>query len=996
LKDAAVTVHPAFDVVDDSFIDEYGLRATTYKHKKSGAEVLSVIAPEDNNKVFGVVFRTPPEDSTGLPHILEHSVLCGSRKFKTKEPFVDLIKGSLNTFLNAFTYPDRTCYPVASVNLKDFYNLIDVYLDAVLHPRALDDPQVLQQEGWHFELEDPSKPLEYKGVVYNEMKGVYSSPDSLLSKAAQEALFPDNTYGVDSGGDPRKIIDLDFQKFKDFHSKYYHPSNARAYFYGDDDPLKRLEILDGYFSEFDEIEVDSTIKFQKKIDELKRVEVSYPVQDGDSAKHIMTVNWMLHEGRLTAEEAITLQILNDLLIGRSSSPLRKALIESGLGESLSGGGLSDELLQATYSIGLKGVEAENVPKIEALINEQIERLAKEGFHPDDITACVNSLEFSLREFNTGGFPKGLSLMIAMFSKWNYDEDPTSGVRFEKGLKEFKDDIAAGKPVFQDMLNKFFVSNKHKVIVDMKPDTELEKINQEWEETVLKQAKETMSSADIEEVIDSTKKLKAAQLAEDSPEARATIPKLALEDIEREVKVVPIEVDKSIDGVTILTHDLETSGILYTDIGFDASSITEEDLVLMPLFTQMLTETGTKDLDEAQLLRRIDSETGGVSFSFSQNLKGATDSVADLDDPLLHIMTRGKATKDKVPELLSIIRDILFDARLDNKKRAVEMLKQMKSNNEMRVIGAGHAYASSRVGAHVSLNGYISEATGGLTYIRNLGKLLEEAENDWPKIQARLETLREKIMRKGGLVINLTGNKALLEDTRPAVDEFLGKIPAAGPKNAKLAETWSKSKLLTSENEGFTMPSQVNYVVKGAQIFKPGEKIKGSYSVASRFLSTGYLWDNVRVVGGAYGGSASLGTQSGVLSFFSYRDPNLGDTLSIYDNAAEALTKEVEELDDERLVEAIIGMVGGMDAPQNADGKGYTSMIHYITGRTTEDRQRFRNEVLATSKEDFLEFAEKLKTVKDHGITAVFGSQAAFDAANEALPEGKKLDVQPYL
>jgi hypothetical protein len=985
--------HPAYDIVDEASIDEYGLHATTYKHKKSGAEVISVLAPEDENKVFGIVFRTPPEDSTGLPHILEHSVLCGSRQFPVKEPFVDLLKGSLQTFLNAFTYPDRTCYPVASMNTKDFYNLIRVYLDAVLHPRAIDDPQVLEQEGWHYELEDPAKPLEYKGVVFNEMKGVYSSPDSLMGRETQQALFPDNAYGVDSGGDPRRIPDLDFKQFKDFHSKYYHPSNARVYFYGDDDPLKRLELLDEYLKDFDEIEIDSAVKFQKKIEKENRLQIPFPVQEGAPAKHMTTVNWLLNDAPMSNEEKFALNVLDDLLLGQSSSPLQKKLIESGLGEGLTGGGLEDELLQATYSIGLKGVKEEDVPKVEALVYETLEQLAKEGFNADDVKASLNRLEFSLREFNTGSFPKGLMVMLSMMGNWIYDENPAEGVQFEKPLKRMKDDIASGAPVFQDLIKKYFLSNKHKVVVDMKPDTELEKKDQEWEENVLQKAKEGMSSSEIQDVIENTRKLKEAQAAEDSPEAQATIPRLGLEDIDKKVKTIPIEVETRTDGVQIITHELKTAGILYADIGFDFSSIKEEDLILIPLMTRMLTEAGTKDLDDVELSRRISIDTGGLSVTALTEAKHVSGTISDQDDPLMYFMVQSKATQDKIPELFGLARDVLLDGRLDNKQRAIEILKETKVRGESSVVGAGHSYAASRIAARHSLMGHMAESTGGLTFVRNVPKLLEEAEADWPKIQARLEALREMIVRKGDIVINLTGEKAILETAKSVADDFIGKIPPAGVKGPKLAEVWSKSSLLPYKNEGFSMASQVNYVAKGVKLLQPGDKVKGSYSVASRFMSLGYLWDNVRVMGGAYGGFAQFGKASGIASFLSYRDPNLADTLSIYDKAPDFLAETVGKLSDEDLTQAIVGAIGDLDKPMSSQSKGFTSMIRHLTNVPTEDRQKWRDEILSTTREDLLEFAHKLQAIKTDGMIAVFGSQAAFEGANEVLNADEKLEVE---
>ena len=477
----AVVEHPSFEVVRTDTVPEYGAACTLYRHKKSGAELLS-LATDDDNKCFGITFRTPPRDSTGVPHILEHSVLCGSRKYTTKDPFVQLLQGSLQTFLNAFTYPDRTCYVVASQNTKDFYNLINVYSDAVFHPRAVSDPMVHAQEGWHLELEKMDDPLTYKGVVYNEMKGVYSSPDSLLQREAQQSIFPDNAYGVDSGGDPAVIPDLSFEQFAEFHSKYYHPANSRIFFAGDDDVSRRLEIMDEYLSDFEdspESKPGSIIEWQKKryVDPV-RVRYPYPVSDkgdeGEPDTHLTMTNWLLNDRPMTAMEEITLTVLDHLLTGTTSSILRKTLMESGLGDAITGGGLSDELMQATFSMGLKGVRPENVDKVEELVMDTLRKVAEEGFPEDALAASMNTVEFQLREFNTGSFPKGLSLMLGSMSKWVYDRNPTEALKFEEPLAELKASIAGdGSKVFQDMIREFLLENTHRTTVEMYPSKSLE-------------------------------------------------------------------------------------------------------------------------------------------------------------------------------------------------------------------------------------------------------------------------------------------------------------------------------------------------------------------------------------------------------------------------------------------------------------------------------------------------------------------------------------------
>jgi len=982
-------MHPAYDVVENAAVDEYGLQAILYKHKKTGAQVVSVLAPEDNNKVFGITLRTPPRDSTGVPHILEHSVLCGSRKFPVKEPFVDLLKGSLQNFLNAFTYPDRTCYPVASTNTKDFYNLVDVYLDAVLRPRAIDDPLVLQQEGWHLELEKPEDPLTYKGVVYNEMKGVYSSPDSLLGRTTQQALFPDNTYGVDSGGDPLVIPTLSFADFKDFHSKFYHPSNSRVFFYGDDDPLKRLVVLDEHLSEFSSIDVDSKVVYQKKNKTPERIEMTYPVSAGAEPKHFLTVNWLMNDEPLPAKEMLAMGVLDSLLLGTSSAKLYKILTESQLGESVTGGGLSDELLQATFSVGLKGVKADNVHKVEALVLSSLKSIADEGFDQTAIDAAMNTLEFRLREFNTGGYPKGLSFMLGMMSHWIYDKNALDGVRFEEPLNDLKADLKAGKLVFQDLIKKYLVSNEHRVTVEMKPDEHMEAKQIAEEESRLADIKGNLTVEQINKIIKDTALLKEAQAREDSPEAKATLPRLGVEDIDPHAREWPIFIvrEGGSQSETILTHDLQTAGILYADVGFDFSGIDPQDVELLPLFTSLMMEGGTSTLDEVSLQRKIGSETGGIGTTIYSDVKASAGVVSSLapDDTLLYFMIRGKAVTDKAGVMLGLFEDILLNANLNNKKRAVEMLKESKIRKETSVISSGHSFAGTRLASRYSFLGHIGEITGGLTSVRNAGRLLDTAENDWDAIYTRLKRMHAAIIRKNGMVVNLTADKQVLDASLPLVEGFLKALPSSHAELAKpLKSNWSTSKLNPPVNEGFYVPTQVNYVVKGGPIYQPGEPVSGATSVISRYLSLNYMWDTVRVIGGAYGGFARFSETTGRFVYMSYRDPNLKVTLDAYDKAPAAILDA--EITGEDILQGVIGAIGDLDSPLSPDQKGYSSMMQYLAGESAADRQQWRNQVLGTTAHDFTDFAQRLDHVRAAGSVAVVGSKSALEGANKEIKE----------
>ncbi|UCF56992.1 MAG: insulinase family protein, partial [Deltaproteobacteria bacterium] len=550
-----------FERMKEQDIAELKTKAELFQHVKTGAELLSLIN-DDENKVFGITFRTPPTDSTGVAHILEHSVLCGSRKYPVKEPFVELLKSSLQTFLNAMTYPDKTCYPVASQNVQDFYNLIDVYLDAVFYPRI--SHFIFQQEGWHIELEKPEEPLIYKGVVFSEMKGAYSSPDSLLAEYSRQSLFPNNSYGFDSGGNPKQIPNLTFEQFKAFHEKYYHPSNARVWFYGDDDPEKRLHLANNYFKNFERLEIDSTVQLQRPFDGPRELSRSFPAGGDDGSKGMVTLNWLLKE-TTDRESNLAFHILEYILLGMPGSPLRKALIDSKLGEDLAGEGLGSELRQMYFSTGLKGIDLKDADKIEALILDTLTRLATEGIDPHTVEAALNTIEFNLRENNTGHFPRGLGLMLRALTTWVYEEDPLALIAFEAPLEAVKSRLASKEFFFEEMIDRWFLDNAHRTTLMLKPDEELAKREEKAERKKLGEIRKAMSPAHLQEAITNTSELKHVQETPDSPEALATIPTLRLGDLDKRNKIIPLTFLEQ-EKTPILYHDLFTNGIAYLDLG----------------------------------------------------------------------------------------------------------------------------------------------------------------------------------------------------------------------------------------------------------------------------------------------------------------------------------------------------------------------------------------------------------------------------------------------
>ncbi|CAN6478465.1 unnamed protein product [Victoria cruziana] len=961
-----------FERVSEEWIPECKANAVLYRHKKTGAQVMSV-SNDDENKVFGIVFRTPPKDSTGIPHILEHSVLCGSRKYPVKEPFVELLKGSLHTFLNAFTYPDRTCYPVASTNNKDFYNLVDVYLDAVFFPKCIDDFQTFQQEGWHYELNDPTEELSFKGVVFNEMKGVYSQPDNILSRISQQALFPDNTYGVDSGGDPRVIPKLTFEEFKEFHRKYYHPTNAKIWFYGDDDPDERFRILSAFLDQFDASSAaeESKIEPQRLFSDPVRIVEHYPAGSGGDLKkkHMVCLNWLLSDKPFDLETELTFGFLDHLMLGTPASPLRRILLESGLGDAIVGGGIDDELLQPQFSIGLKGVSEDDIQKVEELIMNTLNKLADEGFDEKAVEASMNTIEFSLRENNTGSFPRGLSLMLRSMGKWIYDMDPFEPLKYEKPLEALKAQISeeGSKAVFSPLLKKYILDNHHRVTIEMQPDPEKASKDEAEEREILQKVKACMTEEDLAELARATEELRIKQETPDPPEALKCVPGLSLQDIPKKPIHIPTEVGE-INGVKVLKHDLFTNDVLYAEAVFNMSFLKPELIPLVPLFCQSLLEMGTKDMDFIQLNQLIGRKTGGISvYPFTSSIRGK-------DEPCTRMIVRGKAMAGRVEDLFNLMDTVLQQVQFTDQQRFKQFVSQSKARMENRLRGSGHGIAASRLDAKLNVAGWISEQMGGISYLEFLQSLEKKVDQEWDSISSSLEEIRKSLLSKEGCLINLTADDKILSSTEKHVARFLDSLP-----REKATENISWNGRLSPGHECIVIPTQVNYVGKAANLYENGYQLNGSAYVISKYIGNTWLWDRVRVSGGAYGGFCDFDTHSGVFSYLSYRDPNLLKTIDVYDGTADFL-REIE-LDEDSLTKAIIGTIGDVDAYQLPDAKGYSSLLRYLLGVTEEERQMRREEILSTSVKDFREFAEAVDAVKHNGIVVAVASDGDVMAAH---------------
>lgn len=953
-----------FELVDEQRVEELATTARMWKHSKTGAQVLSM-NNADENKVFGVSFRTPPSDSTGVAHILEHSVLCGSEKFPVKEPFVELLKGSLQTFLNAFTYPDKTCYPVASANIQDFYNLIDVYLDAAFFP--IINEHIFQQEGWHYNVENAEEPLTYRGVVYNEMRGVYSSPDSVLHERSQQSLFPDMTYGLDSGGNPDVIPQLTYEQFKNFHETYYHPSNARFFFWGDDDEAKRLEKLAGTLDRFAALEVDSEVPLQEEFERPVALLEGYaagPATSEHQGRAMFTVNWMLPE---TAEAELNLafQMLEQILIGMPASPLRKALIESGLGEDITGVGLENELRQMYFSTGLSGIKSENADVVEALIFDTLNGLVKDGINKEYIEAAVNSVEFNLRENNSGRYPVGLSVMVRSLTTWLYDADPLALIAFEEPLSFIKERLANGDRLFEDLISAFLVGNNHRTTVLLVPDEDLQEERKKRVEEKLAKVREEMSEADIEAIVENTALLRKMQQTPDSEEAVASIPRLTISDIPTENKTIP-QKETDCSGVTVYTHDLDTNGVVYTSALFDIAGLDTSLLSYVPLFGRCLTEMGTDTLDFVELGMRIAAKTGGIGA----DLMTAT-TLGDRN-PLAKLVVHGKSTEDKVADMFELMQAVILDVKLDDKERFRSIVLEEKARVEQGVVPSGHMIVMSHLRSCFDVAGWVSEQTGGISYLQFLRGLADTIAGDWDSVLADLERVRAAVLKKSGTLMSVTAEASGLAVADSFVQNFISVLPERAPESSLWQPAYCAS------HEAFLIPAQVNYVGKGANLFDLGYKYHGSANVIFKHLRMGWLWDQVRVQGGAYGAFAAFDRSTGVLAQVSYRDPNLADTLKAFDGSAEYLRKL--DLGKAELEKAIIGAIGDLDTHMLPDSKGSAAVTRKILGDTDALRQQMRDEILSTTLGHFHSFAEVLQAAAEKGQVCVLGGNGVREAA----------------
>lgn len=946
-----------FQLIDEKYIEENNSTGRLFAHVKTGAK-LYYLSNDDDNKVFSITFKTPPADSTGLPHILEHSVLCGSRKYPVKEPFVELIKGSLNTFLNAMTFPDKTMYPVASKNEKDFENLMDVYLDAVFYPRIYDHKEIFFQEGWHYHIEDENEDITYNGVVYNEMKGAFSNPEDVLGRKVQESLFPDTPYGKESGGDPDEIPNLKYEDFISFHKKYYHPSNSYIYLYGDGDVLAHLKYLDeNYLSSFDFMEIDSEIPVQESFEAQKEISFNYPVGEAEDLKEKTFLSLNYVTDRCTDGEIhLALDILTHILTDAQSSPLNKALLDAQIGQDV-GGYYDGSILQPVFSIVVKNSDEDKVEKFKKVVQTTLEGLVKSGLEEDMVEGAINITEFKLREADHGSYPKGLIFGIEIMESWLHGQDPSIHLRYQGYIDKIRQESKSG--YFERLIKKYLLDNPHSSLVVLKPEKALAIKRDEEVKKHLGDVKSRLSKSELKKLVDETNRLIDIQNAPDRKEDIDKIPVLPVTSIKREHEKIPLE-KRQFSKADVLYHPLDTNGINYVDIYFDVSHISKEEIPYLSLLTRYLGEAGTKSYDYVKLNNVIEIHTGGIDFDLD-----VFGNVNDPDEfsPKFAIKSRSLETKTK--ETFELIEEMVLSTRFDERQRLKEVVQSIKSKMEMDFMTVGHKVVSGRVMSYLSDTSQYVEHMAGIEFYRFISALFKEFDSKWEETFDRLKNIAERIFDINGITASVTGDEKGYASFKESFSLFYDKLTDFPKEKADL--TFEKQPL----NEGIATPGKVLYVGKAYNFKKLGFDYTGAMQVVKVIMSTDYLWNKVRVQGGAYGAFFSVG-KNGSLFLGSYRDPNLTATLNIFDKAYEYL-KNFEGSDAD-MNKYIIGTMSGIDTPMTPGMKGSYSTGNYFRNVTDEMIQKEREEILSCSAADVKAASDVIKLAMDKNYLCVLGDE----------------------
>ena len=938
-------------------IEEVNSQAYIFEHKKTGAKLL-YLKNDDTNKVFSIGFKTPPEDSTGVMHILEHSVLCGSKKFPTKEPFVELVKGSLNTFLNAMTYTDKTIYPVASQNHKDFFNLMEVYLDAVFYPNIYNTKEILMQEGWHYDLEKAEDELTYKGVVYNEMKGAFSSPEGILMRKMQETLFPDNCYSNESGGDPKYIPDLTYNQFIDTHKKFYHPSNSYIYLYGDCDVEKSMEFIDKeYLNNFDKKEIDTAILDQKPYDEMKEFTYSYSVSadDDEKEKTFLALNYVT--GKSTDEDVyMDLSLLEFILLGAEGAPLKEAIINSGIGKDVFGsfdGGIN----QPVFSIIAKNSDEEKAYEFKNLVENTLQDLVKNKIDKKLIEACINAYEFRLREADTGGYPKGLIYYMNAMDSWLYGGDPLMHIKYEDALKNVKKGLTTDH--FENLIQKYILGNTHSSLLILKPERSLADKEEEKLQEELNKYKESLSKEEVDKIVSETNSLIVRQSTPDTEEMLETIPLLSLDDIEKTVDDLEVE-ECEHEGIKILKHREFTSNIAYLNFMFNTKSVEEEDILYLSLLGNILGKLDTKTYSYQELFNEIMINTGEIYF---RSPVYGDEKNSKIFNPYLEI--HSKVMHDKLYKSIELMADIVENTLFEDNKRIREIIRELISRIEMILMQSGHQVALGRVASYFSPAASYMEKMSGYEYYRFLKDLETNFDDKIENLKEKFNKIQKQVFNKSNLQIFVTGEDKEIDELKEHMSTLVNVLSTDEVKYNEYSFNEQ------ARNEGMMTSSNVQYVAKGYNFKSLGYDYSGSMLVLKTILGYDYLWNRVRVKGGAYGAMTTI-ARTGNMAFVSYRDPNLDQTLKAYDEANEFISEF--DVNDREMTKYIIGTISNLQEPLTPAAKGEKALGMYMRNITKEDRQREREEVLSTNVDEIKKYNKLIKDVMKKEYICVVGNE----------------------
>ena len=955
-----MTIHDLaeYEILDEHRVEDVQSDGFILRHKKSGARI-AILSNNDDNKVFYIGFRTPPEDETGVPHIIEHTTLCGSKKFPVKDPFIELAKGSLNTFLNAMTYPDKTVYPVASCNDQDFKNLMDVYLDAVFNPNITKYEEIFKQEGWHYELTGKDDELKINGVVYNEMKGAYSSPDEVLSSQIYRSLFPDNTYSKDSGGNPEYIPKLTYEAYLDFYHKYYHPSNSYIYLYGDMDVVERLEWLDKeYLSLYDYKKVNSEINKQPAFDEIKNVEAQYSITMDDSQENKTYLSYNRVVGDSLDEMLYqAFDVLDYALVSSPGAPVKQALIDAGIGDDVYGS-YDAGILQPVFSFVAKNANASQADEFESIIENTLKEVVKTGINKEALLAGINSSEFKFREADFGQFPKGLLFGLNCLDSWLFD-DMKPFIHLECLGTFAKLRKAVDTDYFEKLIQEYLLDNTHGSSVTVKPKRGL---GNEREETLAKELsdyKASLSDEEIKKLIEDTEHLKKYQEEPSSDEDLRKLPMLTRADMKKNAMAFSNIEDELLD-VKVVRHDIESNGIDYISFLFDAGDFAQSELGYLGFFTNALGLVSTEKYSYTDLANATNIYTGGISTGTASH-----PDIKDRNNFVFKFEVKLKVLEKNLDKALELMEQMLLTSDFTDTKRLGELVAQIKARLQANLSSSGHLVAAMRSMSSFSRYALYQDELKGVAFYRSICRIEKELSESPKSVSDKLAAIAKKLFARNRMLISFTGNNEAYGNAKPSLEKVIAgfnKMSAVGNQ----AEVH-----FNTAKEAFIDASQIQYVAKTGDFICEGYEYTGALRLLRIILSYDYLWINVRVKGGAYGCMNTF-LRSGESYFVSYRDPNLSDTLDVYDKIPEYIKSFSP--DERDMTKYIIGTFSALDTPMNPEAKGSRSLSAYLEGITYEQIQKERNEILNAQPEDIRRLADLVEAVLKKDSICVIGNE----------------------